>query len=186
MFRTTHTQIQKQVHPHLDVDEAAVEYLEALIYQLLTQMCAAQPKTLQDVETHVMATFTHPINLWSLGDANQKMDRHAVRKRGVFIFPIEKIYQQLQKVCWFSCMWLSCDLLLHRKYLATRLIFLLSSLPCVCWTMYLQTSSRWGWCALIPFLILSSSFSWQETSVRTLPKVWSILLMLKCPCLLIL
>ena len=94
----THTQIQKQVHPRLDIEDGAIEYLEMLIYQLLAQMCAAQPKTMQDVETNVMGSFAHPINLWCLRDAQEKMERYAVRKRGVFIFPMEKLFQQLQKV----------------------------------------------------------------------------------------
>ena len=70
-----------------------------LIYQLLAQMCAAEPKTMQDVEANVMQSFAHPINLWCLRDAQDKMERYAVRKRGVFIFPMEKLFHQLQKVC---------------------------------------------------------------------------------------
>ena len=91
------TQIQKQVHPRLDIDEDAVAYLEKLIYSLLAQMCAAQPHTISDVESYVQKNFAAPIDTWALSDAQLLMDR-AQKRRGVFIFPIEKLFALLQKV----------------------------------------------------------------------------------------
>jgi son of sevenless-like protein len=60
-------------------------------------MCSAHPHSITDVESHVQSTFAHPIDVWSLSEAQEKMERYAVRKRGVFLFPIEKLYHLLVK-----------------------------------------------------------------------------------------
>lgn len=88
--------IQKQVHPRLDIDEDASAYLERLIYCLLAQMCSAQLHTISDVEAYVQKNFTAPIDTWALSDAQLVMDR-AQKKRGVFIFPVDKLFTLLQK-----------------------------------------------------------------------------------------
>ena len=72
-------------------------YLETLIFRLLAQMCATQPHTLDDVEAYVQRNFASPIDAWALSDAKVIMDR-SQRRKGVFSFPVEKIYYQLQKV----------------------------------------------------------------------------------------
>lgn len=74
-------------------------YLEKLIYRLLSQMCSAQPHTMADIELYVQGNFPAPIDTWALSEAKDMMERNAAKRgRGVFVFPIEKIYQQLQKV----------------------------------------------------------------------------------------
>lgn len=88
--------IQKQVHPRLDIDEDAVTYLEGLIYCLLAQMCAAKPHSIPDVEVYVQKNFMAPIDTWALSDAQLLMDR-AQKRKGVFIFPVDKLFVQLQK-----------------------------------------------------------------------------------------
>lgn len=85
------------MHPRLDIDEDALGYLEGLIYCLLGQMCSAQPHTMSDVESYVQKNFTAPIDTWALSDAQLLMDR-AQKRRGVFIFPVDKLYMLLQKV----------------------------------------------------------------------------------------
>lgn len=97
-FALRPVQIQKQVHPRQEIEEKAVAFLEELIFQLLAQICAAQVHTITDVEEHVQKNFTAPIDTWALTDAQQTMEKHAAKKKGVFMFPVEKIYQQLQKV----------------------------------------------------------------------------------------
>ena len=92
------SQIQKQVHPRLDISDEAVAYLEELIYRLLAQICAANPHTLPDVETHVKKNFAAPIDTWALSDAQMMMGKYADKKKGVFVFPVDNIYQQLQRV----------------------------------------------------------------------------------------
>ena len=72
-------------------------YLELLIYRLLAQMCATQPHTLEDVEMYVQRTFASPIDAWALSDAKVLMER-AQRRKGVFLFPVDKMYPMLQKV----------------------------------------------------------------------------------------
>lgn len=64
----------------------------------MAQICAAQVHTIADVEAHVQKNFTAPIDTWALTDAQLTMDKHKDKKKGVFMFPVEKIYQQLQKV----------------------------------------------------------------------------------------
>lgn len=73
-----------------------------LIFRLLAQMCATQPHTLDDVEAYVQRNFASPIDAWALSDAKLMMER-AQRRKGVFSFPVEKIYAQLQKVCVCTC-----------------------------------------------------------------------------------
>jgi len=92
-------QVQKQVHPRLEIDDDAVAYLEELIYHLLAQMCAAQPHSLADVESYVQQNLTAPIDTWALNEAKELMEKLAQKKKGVFAFPVDKIFQQLQKVC---------------------------------------------------------------------------------------
>lgn len=89
--------IQKQVHPRQEIDEKAVAFLEELIYQLLGQICAAEIHTIADVEAHVQNNFAAPIDAWAIADAQQTMEKHAAKRRGVFMFPVDRIYQQLQK-----------------------------------------------------------------------------------------
>ncbi len=72
-------------------------YLEGLIYSLLAQMCAAQPHVMADVESYVQKNFTAPIDTWALSDAQLLMDR-AQKRRGVFIFPVDRLFVLLQKV----------------------------------------------------------------------------------------
>ena len=63
-----------------------------LLLQLLGRISGAKPHTIQDVETHVSATFAYPIDVWSINEAREKLQRLASKKRGVFLFPIDKIH----------------------------------------------------------------------------------------------
>ena len=90
-------QIQKQVQPRLEIDEEALAYLEGLIFKLLAQMCAAQPHTNADVESYVQKNFATPIDTWALSDAKMLMER-AQKKKVLFVFPVDKMFPQLQKV----------------------------------------------------------------------------------------
>ena len=48
--------------------------------------------------------FTAPIDTWALSDAQLMMER-AQKRRGVFVFPVEKLFTQLQKVCVCVCVY---------------------------------------------------------------------------------
>ena len=61
-------------------------------------MCAAQPHTLTDVESYVQKNFATPIDTWALSDAQMLMERAQKRKGSVFVFPVDKMFPQLQKV----------------------------------------------------------------------------------------
>lgn len=46
-------QVLNQVHPNLVSQQEALQYIEELILLLLSMLCQAQPRTVQDVEvTH--------------------------------------------------------------------------------------------------------------------------------------
>ncbi|XP_065882550.1 son of sevenless homolog 1-like [Dysidea avara] len=91
------SKIQKQVHPRLEIETEPLEYLEELVYKLLSQICAAHPHNLQDVADYVTKTFPEPIDQWALGEAQKVMEKYAVKKKGVSVFPVEKIHQLLSK-----------------------------------------------------------------------------------------
>ena len=46
-------------------------------------------------------TFPEPIDQWALGEAQKVMEKYAMKKKGVSVFPVEKIHQMLSKVCLF-------------------------------------------------------------------------------------
>ena len=91
------------MHPRLEIEEDALAYVEELIYKLLAQLCAAQPHSLSDVEHYVQNSFAAPIDTWALNDAHVMMEKHAAKKKGVFVFPVDRLYQELQKVCVCVC-----------------------------------------------------------------------------------
>ncbi len=68
-----------------------------MIFRLLAQICAAQPHTLRDVESYVQKNFATPIDTWALSDAKMLMER-AQKKKVLFVFPVDKMFPQLQKV----------------------------------------------------------------------------------------
>ena len=43
-------------------------------------------------------TFPEPIDQWALGEAQKVMEKYAVKKKGVSVFPVEKIHHLLLKV----------------------------------------------------------------------------------------
>ena len=96
-------QVQRQVHPSLTAKEDALQYIEALILQLLVMLCAAQPHSVQDVEDRVSKTFPHPIDKWAIGDAQNALDK-GKGKKSPLVLPVDKIHPLLIKVgsCW-SC-----------------------------------------------------------------------------------
>lgn len=95
------TQIQKQVHPRMDIDDDAIMYMEELVYHLLAQICSSQPHSISDVAAYISKNFVVPINSWAINDAQRTMERHQVRGKGksVFNFPVERLHPLLEKVC---------------------------------------------------------------------------------------
>ena len=47
---------------------------------------------------YVRKTFPDPIDQWALGEAQKVMEKYAMKKKGVSVFPVEKIHQLLSKV----------------------------------------------------------------------------------------
>lgn len=56
------------------------------------------------VTDYVKRTFPEPINQWALGEAQKVMEKYALKKKGVSVFPVEKIHQMLSKVRKNACL----------------------------------------------------------------------------------
>ena len=100
MHKLTHSdQIQKQVHPRMDIEDDAIFYMEELLYHLLALICSTQPRSISDVTSYTTKNFVVPINTWAVNDAQKTMERHQLRKgKSVFNLPVEKLHTLLEKV----------------------------------------------------------------------------------------
>ena len=99
VLRFCNFQIQKQVHPRMDIEDDALMYIEDLLYHLLALICSAQPHSIGDVAGYISKTFVVPINTWALSDAQKTMERHQLRKgKSVFNLPVDKLHLLLEKV----------------------------------------------------------------------------------------
>ena len=76
-------------------------YLEGLLYSLLAKICAAQPHTIADVESYVKKNFKDPIDTWAVSEAQLLMSR-AQKRRGVILFPVDKLFTLLKKVSFWA------------------------------------------------------------------------------------
>ena len=92
-------QIQKQVHPRMDIEDDAVLYMEDLLYHLLALICSTKPHSINDVVSYITKTFVVPLNTWAISDAQRTMERHQLRKgKSVFNLPVDKLHPLLEKV----------------------------------------------------------------------------------------
>lgn len=83
-----------QVHPGLNAEESALQYVESLCLRLLSTLCAVpSPLTVQDVEERVARTFPTPLDRWALTDAK---DATSHKKRRPLL-PLDKIHHMLTK-----------------------------------------------------------------------------------------
>ncbi|XP_031703158.1 son of sevenless homolog 2 isoform X1 [Anarrhichthys ocellatus] len=88
--------VQKQVHPNLMAREDALQHIEELILQLLSMLCVAQPRSVQDVEERVQKTFPHPIDKWAIADAQSAIEKR--KRRNPLLLPVDKIHPLLKEV----------------------------------------------------------------------------------------
>ncbi|XP_073433821.1 son of sevenless homolog 2 isoform X2 [Dendrobates tinctorius] len=88
--------VQQQVHPTLSAKEDSLYYIEELILQLLSKLCIAQPRTVQDVEERVQKTFPHPIDKWAIADAQSAIEKR--KRRNPLLLPVDKIHPSLKEV----------------------------------------------------------------------------------------
>uniref|UniRef100_A0A6I8NGX4 SOS Ras/Rho guanine nucleotide exchange factor 2 n=1 Tax=Ornithorhynchus anatinus TaxID=9258 RepID=A0A6I8NGX4_ORNAN len=88
--------VQQQVHPNLAAKEDSLYYIEELILQLLSKLCIAQPRTVQDVEERVQKTFPHPIDKWAIADAQSAIEKR--KRRNPLLLPVDKIHPSLKEV----------------------------------------------------------------------------------------
>uniref|UniRef100_A0A4W4DVS5 Son of sevenless homolog 1 (Drosophila) n=1 Tax=Electrophorus electricus TaxID=8005 RepID=A0A4W4DVS5_ELEEL len=84
-----------QVHPKLSSQEEALQYIEELILLLLSMLCQAQPRTVQDVE-RVQKSFPHPIDKWAIADAQAAIEKR--KRRNPLALPVDKIHPLLKEV----------------------------------------------------------------------------------------
>uniref|UniRef100_A0A3Q3N081 SOS Ras/Rac guanine nucleotide exchange factor 1 n=1 Tax=Mastacembelus armatus TaxID=205130 RepID=A0A3Q3N081_9TELE len=88
--------VLNQVHPNLVSQQEALQYIEELILLLLSMLCQAQPRTVQDVEERVQKSFPHPIDKWAIADAQAAIERR--KRRNPLALPVDKIHPLLKEV----------------------------------------------------------------------------------------
>ncbi|XP_019745174.1 son of sevenless homolog 1 [Hippocampus comes] len=88
--------VLKQVHPNLVSQQEALQYIEELILLLLSMLCQAQPRSVQDVEERVQKTFPHPIDKWAIADAQAAIEKR--KRRNPLALPVDKIHPLLKEV----------------------------------------------------------------------------------------
>ncbi|XP_066552603.1 son of sevenless homolog 1 [Amia ocellicauda] len=88
--------VLSQVHPKLSSKEDALQYIEELILLLLSMLCQAQPRTVQDVEERVQKSFPHPIDKWAIADAQAAIEKR--KRRNPLALPVDKIHPLLKEV----------------------------------------------------------------------------------------
>ncbi|AWP05100.1 putative son of sevenless -like 1 [Scophthalmus maximus] len=93
--RTTR-EVLNQVHPNLVSQQEALQYIEELILLLLSMLCQAQPRSVQDVEERVQKSFPHPIDKWAIADAQAAIEKR--KRRNPLALPVDKIHPLLKEV----------------------------------------------------------------------------------------
>ncbi|KAJ8377615.1 hypothetical protein AAFF_G00255730 [Aldrovandia affinis] len=88
--------VLSQVHPKLSSKEDALQHIEELILLLLSMLCQAQPRTVQDVEERVQKSFPHPIDKWAIADAQAAIEKR--KRRNPLALPVDKIHPLLKEV----------------------------------------------------------------------------------------
>uniref|UniRef100_A0A8C2ZA15 Son of sevenless homolog 1 (Drosophila) n=1 Tax=Cyclopterus lumpus TaxID=8103 RepID=A0A8C2ZA15_CYCLU len=88
--------VLNQVHPNLVSQQEALQYIEELILLLLSMLCQAQPRTVQDVEERVQKSFPHPIDKWAIADAQAAIEKR--KRRNPLALPVDKIHPLLKEV----------------------------------------------------------------------------------------
>ncbi|KAM9314098.1 son of sevenless homolog 1 isoform 2-T2 [Pholidichthys leucotaenia] len=88
--------VLNQVHPNLVSQQEALQYVEELILQLLSMLCQAQPRTIQEVEERVQKSFPHPIDKWAIADAQAAIEKR--KRRNPLALPVDKIHPLLKEV----------------------------------------------------------------------------------------
>uniref|UniRef100_A0AAQ5ZZ27 Ras-GEF domain-containing protein n=1 Tax=Amphiprion ocellaris TaxID=80972 RepID=A0AAQ5ZZ27_AMPOC len=88
--------VLNQVHPNLVSQQEALQYIEELILLLLSMLCQAQPRSVQDVEERVQKSFPHPIDKWAIADAQAAIEKR--KRRNPLALPVDKIHPLLKEV----------------------------------------------------------------------------------------
>ena len=83
-------EVQLQVHPSLSAQEDALEYIENLILNLLSSLCASQPHSKQDVEDRVHKNFPDPIDKWAIKEAQSATKKGS--RNNPLVLPVDKIH----------------------------------------------------------------------------------------------
>ncbi|KAF4082870.1 hypothetical protein AMELA_G00133390 [Ameiurus melas] len=105
------SKVLSQVHPKLSSQDEALQYIEELILLLLSMLCQAQPRTVQDVEERVQRSFPHPIDKWAIADAQAAIEKR--KRRNPLALPVDKIHPLLKvsdETYYFSSIFLHVDI----------------------------------------------------------------------------
>eukprot|EP00040_Diaphanoeca_grandis_P021301 m.113455 g.113455 ORF g.113455 m.113455 type:complete len:1196 (-) comp28272_c0_seq1:23-3610(-) len=106
MFNVALKKVQKQVHPHMELDEDATEYLDNIMYSLLVHICSMQeevPMSGTECEQCVLKLFPQESSLlatWAMKEANAAVNKFIDNKRKAATlseFPVEKAHSRLMK-----------------------------------------------------------------------------------------
>uniref|UniRef100_A0A8D3BHT6 Son of sevenless homolog 1 (Drosophila) n=1 Tax=Scophthalmus maximus TaxID=52904 RepID=A0A8D3BHT6_SCOMX len=95
-FTSLTVNVLNQVHPNLVSQQEALQYIEELILLLLSMLCQAQPRSVQDVEERVQKSFPHPIDKWAIADAQAAIEKR--KRRNPLALPVDKIHPLLKEV----------------------------------------------------------------------------------------
>lgn len=82
--------VQQDVHQDLTVQDEALGYVEGLIVQLLSHLCANQPHSVNDVEERVTKTFPNPIDKWANSEAQTAIEKG--KKKKPLVLPVDKVH----------------------------------------------------------------------------------------------
>lgn len=86
------------MHPVLEIENEAIDYVENLIIELLGHLCALHPHNHKDIEDRVKKTFPRPIDQWCVEEGQQAVGKG--KKKNPLVLPVDKIHPLLQKVIW--------------------------------------------------------------------------------------
>ncbi|XP_028396040.1 son of sevenless homolog 1-like [Dendronephthya gigantea] len=95
VFVTALKKVAKEVQPELEIEDAAIDYVEKLIIQLLGHLCIVHPHSYKDVEERVKKTFPRPIDQWCVEEGMQAVGKG--KKKNPLVLPVDKIHPLLQK-----------------------------------------------------------------------------------------